>query len=820
MSTSPETAPAQPVEVPPPPRAEWRGGEEVEQLTAQVKQGDLSAVRAYLARSRVERDWQDLLYVLGWVSLHLRIEVLDFVTENEPDAADLALLRCAYYTSRAWQMRGHGTCDKVQKGGFEAAFECLTAAIAALEKFIRLDPEDPTALAYVLGGLMIFGVSIPMLQGAFARVQQLAPSLVPAHRTVTNALAQRWYGSHEKSLGFARAALRDAPAGSDMAYCLFWAHWLVESHLEYFDEKPKEAREYWQSKAVRDELGAAFDQWTAPPYAPRRSSIAYLHEVAAWFYRVRDHARLKRALELAGDTFDRGAWRGRGNAAWRFEKAVKFASGPDPVAALEADAVGEFLNFVRYATSCRKKGDWIQAGKAAVVAMGTARHAPAELQRPLLALGLLQLGLVFRAQGRADDARKALAKAMEKLDACEADEAPSGVAHELAKTLMELKEFSRAIAHWEQALQAEEDEVKPVAVAEMLRSLGQCYCSMGLVDHGAVPLRAALRIYREYPGDPRLAGCLLTLGNALRRTNPAEAEALYNEVVELRMAKLQYESATLAWVNLGILCSEQGRHPESLEHYRKVLRVREQTPGTPPARVGSVMNNLANAYRRMERFAEAQEWVDRALVLFAPEDPSLASVYGTRGLIYLDAGDDAQAAEWLRKARDEQAKQPSPNLQTRTENLEKEIAALDRLGRAAAAAAAREELERTRAAIRAVPQSEGGVQQRHFESEDAVLVELAFGWRRRTPDTRAEIDALGKRLSKLLPEGEAGRYAGWVSIPENTTLFFYGPDAEKLFAALESALTEEPLCAGARVTLQHQGNQREIGVRSHPARVN
>jgi tetratricopeptide (TPR) repeat protein len=369
-------------------------------------------------------------------------------------------------------------------------------------------------------------------------------------------------------------------------------------------------------------------------------------------------------------------------------------------------------------------------------------------------------------------------------------------------------------------VRAGEDESRPIAVAEMLHELGECYCRMGLLDHGAVPLRAALRIFRGYPGDPRLAGVLLTLGNSLRKSSPAEAEALYNEVVELRTAKLQYESATLAWVNLGILCSEQGRHQEALEHYEKVLRVRQQTAGTPPARIGLVMNNIANAYRRMGKFAEAHESVDRALALIGANDPVLVAAYGTKGLIFLDAGNDAQAVEWLKKARAEQEKQPSPNLERRAENLERERAALERLGRREEADAARQALEQARAAMAAIPQSQGSLMERKLESEDAVLVELGFGWRRRRMDARSEVNLLGGRLAKLVRERDAGRYGGWVAVAENTTLLFYGPDAEKLFAALESALQEEPLCAGARITLQHQGNQREIGVKSQLARVN
>ncbi len=49
--------------------------------------------------------------------------------------------------------------------------------------------------------------------------------------------------------------------------------------------------------------------------------------------------------------------------------------------------------------------------------------------------------------------------------------------------------------------------------------------------------------------------------------------------------------------------------------------------------------------------------------------------------------------------------------------------------------------------------------------------------------------------------------------PTESTLFLYGPDAEKLFAGIESVLRANPLCQGARVVLRQGGPgspEREI----------
>jgi hypothetical protein len=59
-----------------------------------------------------------------------------------------------------------------------------------------------------------------------------------------------------------------------------------------------------------------------------------------------------------------------------------------------------------------------------------------------------------------------------------------------------------------------------------------------------------------------------------------------------------------------------------------------------------------------------------------------------------------------------------------------------------------------------------------------------------------------------------------LALPETITLIFYGADGDRLGAALEPAVTGEPLCAGARIIVQQNGKQREIGVANSSLRVN
>ena len=100
-----------------------------------------------------------------------------------------------------------------------------------------------------------------------------------------------------------------------------------------------------------------------------------------------------------------------------------------------------------------------------------------------------------------------------------------------------------------------------------------------------------------------------------------------------------------------MLCNEQGRFVESLEYYEQALRVREQSLGTSPERIGVLLNNIANTRRRMGKLDEAHRAVDRSSEFLQSEGRhALACSYGTKGLIFRDQGRDEVSVEWFRKS--------------------------------------------------------------------------------------------------------------------------------------------------------------------------
>jgi hypothetical protein len=58
-----------------------------------------------------------------------------------------------------------------------------------------------------------------------------------------------------------------------------------------------------------------------------------------------------------------------------------------------------------------------------------------------------------------------------------------------------------------------------------------------------------------------------------------------------------------------------------------------------------------------------------------------------------------------------------------------------------------------------------------------------------------------------------------MSVAECTTLFFYAPDAELLFNALEPSLGSEPICAGSKIVIRQGSTHREVIVPSQVAQL-
>ena len=476
--------------------------------------------------------------------------------------------------------------------------------------------------------------------------------------------------------------------------------------------------------------------------------------------------------------------------------------------------------FLIQSIEAKRRGNLTAANKFIEIALRLAAQMPASEADRFRALGLCSLTLLRQKEDRSEDAAKAREEAMALVDRIsKPDHAQTehftGL---MSALLMDLHEYRRAIPFCEGAVQHSLEANDPLQVADMLTREGRCYANCGLRDQAAIPLRAALKILRDYPQEPSLTVVLIGLGNALRKSSPTEAEELYKEVADIYAAKAHLESATVAWVNLGVLYAEQGRNSEALVYYQMALDVREKSPGASQISVAMLLNNIANCHRRSRNFEEASRLINRALEMLQSENtPKIASAYGSKGQICHDAGNDAEAVEWLRKSYAERQKQPSPDYELILENLGYEIASLNRLGRTDDATEAEARRSMAREAMSAIPTANVNVSALTAEPAGAVLIELAFGPRSQGRYGTRDAEAVLEQIVAILSVTNLGESGGRVVTPESITLLFYGENAQAMFDAMQQFLTDHLIFAGAVVSIR-QG--KEVRQNVVPAIVN
>jgi tetratricopeptide (TPR) repeat protein len=444
-----------------------------------------------------------------------------------------------------------------------------------------------------------------------------------------------------------------------------------------------------------------------------------------------------------------------------------------------------------------------------------AGSAPPEIARDLVPYTLCILSGTYRRIGKTARSREIWERAVSLLDSNNEHLESAFFNLSMANTLTGLGDFRRAIPFWEKALQLMEDDENAQALAEMLHKLGVCYCRIGLREHALVPLRSTLKILESCPEHPMRPGVLLTLGNALRKSAPAEAEACYREAAEYYASRLQHESATPAWSNLAILCSDQGRHSEALELQLRVLHVREKSVDARPSSIALVYNNIANTYRKMGEIDRAFDNVNRAIDSFPSTDSDRACAYSTLAMILREAGQDAEAVEWFQKAFAARGEQASSNLESIADDLEGEIALLLKLGRNDEANEAQARLADIHYEMQETPPSKG-VDSTKGLTGGIVIVELGFGRIQQRLSGVETLQPLVAKMSEMVESEKIGELSGNITIPESTTLIFNGPDAEGIFAVLEPLLKSQPIGAGARITIRQGASCRE-SVISHPS---
>jgi hypothetical protein len=91
------------------------------------------------------------------------------------------------------------------------------------------------------------------------------------------------------------------------------------------------------------------------------------------------------------------------------------------------------------------------------------------------------------------------------------------------------------------------------------------------------------------------------------------------------------------------------------------------------------------------------------------------------------------------------------------------------------------------------------------QAQQAVLVHLCGTGLPDDVYESCDLATIEDQLTEVISQQELGEFDGNEVGPTESTLFMYGPDAERLFAAIEPVLRAYPLCQRARVEIRLGG---------------
>lgn len=297
-------------------------------------------------------------------------------------------------------------------------------------------------------------------------------------------------------------------------------------------------------------------------------------------------------------------------------------------------------------------------------------------QRPLSeATALVNLGnvCVFRAQYA--EAQRHYADALSIAEKLGNAKVEGTALNNLGAVYRRLGDYAKAVKHYEKALATAERIGSPKAQAVALNNLGTLYRHWGQYTRAAEFHRKALELRKNMHDLKAEANSLLSIARVCMNVGAYETAVGYCEKalsVHKRLGYAKGEAAILAV--LGDIRAAQGHHVDALVNYREALAIRNRIGIS----AGSIKDALGNLYLDMEQPDKATPFLEEA-----GRDASLGRLYlltsnyvrakdhfhrllesaGRNrdandlfiactglGLVYEAMGDDANAAEYFRKA--------------------------------------------------------------------------------------------------------------------------------------------------------------------------
>ncbi|WP_067509305.1 DUF4034 domain-containing protein [Actinoplanes sp. TFC3] len=282
------------------------GDKDAQALVSYVHSGDWPAIRDMFAAADTDRRYF-LLSVLGdgpqkppaW---------LDQWLTAEPGSATAHLIKAVYLIQWAWEARSAHQAKYVSEEQFALFFRRLKLAEDLLDDTVARDPDEPLAWSNLLITAMGRQLGLEEAERRFEQAIAHHRWNTPAHYTLLQHRCEKWGGSNELALSFARSTVAGMPPGHRLGGMVPTAHF--EKALQV-----GEGLDYLRNPEVIAEVEAAADKSIRHPAFDRRPGF---QGVEGWFAMVFAKAGAYRSaaecFERIGDLPDEGPWSYLGDA--------------------------------------------------------------------------------------------------------------------------------------------------------------------------------------------------------------------------------------------------------------------------------------------------------------------------------------------------------------------------------------------------------------------------------------------------------------------------------------------------------------------------
>jgi hypothetical protein len=287
------------------------------------ERGEWEQIADYLEGCRGYWDYRTS-YISGLATRAHAAAWIDTWVRRRPSCAAFCCRGVARIIT-AWEIRGSGRANTVERDAWPRFFEMLGLADADLARARDLDPHDPAPWSLSITSAMGLEFSVEEREARFRHAVARNPRDIDAHARYLKAICRKWGGSEELMFQLARETASGLPEGHSLHTLICRAH--IEGWMD-LSVRPRAGlaqKDYFCQPHVVKEVNWAADRYIRTPHAQHALTLhSDRNDFAFCFRLMRDPVALLEQMDVIGDLISEYPWayqRGRAEDNYARDRA-------------------------------------------------------------------------------------------------------------------------------------------------------------------------------------------------------------------------------------------------------------------------------------------------------------------------------------------------------------------------------------------------------------------------------------------------------------------------------------------------------------------